>query len=48
MKSMEGKMCKWIIKKMLILYYKKSRFLTWVITVDDHTDIIIAVDEWEK
>ena len=41
-------MLKWIIKTLLILYYKKSRFLSWSITVDDHTDIQVTVDEWEK
>ncbi len=41
-------MLKWIIKKLLIIYYKKSRFLSWSFTVDDHTDIQVTVDEWEK
>lgn len=41
-------MLKWIIEKLLVLYYKKSRFLSLSFTVDDHTDIQVTVDEWEK
>lgn len=41
-------MLKWIIKKLLILYFKKSRFLSLSFAAGDHTDIHIMVDEWEK
>ena len=36
---------KWAIKKLTTWYYKKTLFLTWSWSIDEHTDIHIISEE---
>ena len=40
------RLLRWLIKKLVMIHYRKTKFLAWCFSVDDHTDIHIVSEEW--
>lgn len=41
-------MVRWFIEKLLIYYFKKTKFLSFSFPADGTTDIIVTAEAWNK